>query len=89
MALKTKVVRDGHSWAVRLPKVARELSGIKPGDTVELSVKPGRIIIKMPAKTQAQRKAYDDQYEQARLDMKTAWDEAFEEIWLRTVGLDE
>jgi antitoxin component of MazEF toxin-antitoxin module len=89
MALKTKVVPDGHSWAVRLPKAVLELSGIKPGSVVELQVKPGRIIIRAEPRTRKQREARDDRYEQARQDMQAAWDEAFEELWLQTVGIDE
>jgi antitoxin component of MazEF toxin-antitoxin module len=89
MALKTKVVPDGHSWAVRLPKLVLELSGIKPGSEVELQVKRDRIIIRSLARTKQQRQARDDRFEQAWQDMKAAWDEAFEELWLRTVGLDE
>jgi antitoxin component of MazEF toxin-antitoxin module len=89
MALKTKVAPDGHSWAVRLPKAVLELSGIQPGSEVELQVKRDRIIIRSLARTKQQRQARDDRFEQAKQDMKAAWDEGFQELWLRTVGVDE
>ncbi len=89
MALKVKLVRDGHSWAVRLPKAVMELSGIQPDSPLELQVKPGRIIIKLQPRTKKQKQAYNDRFEQAHQDMKLAWDEAFEEIWLQAVGIDE
>ena len=89
MALKTKIVRDGNSWAVRLPKAVLELSGIEPGSEVELLVKNRRIIIKAKPRNKRQRQADKDRFEEARQDMKQAWDEAFEDIWFQAVGIDE
>jgi len=34
MKRKTKLVRDGNSWAVRLPKPLLEASGLEPGANV-------------------------------------------------------
>lgn len=46
MNITTKLIKDGNSTAVRLPKTALELSGLS--GTVELVVKDGEIILKMP-----------------------------------------
>lgn len=45
--ITTKLVKDGNSTAVRIPKVALELSGIN--GIVELIVKDGTILIKKPS----------------------------------------
>lgn len=44
--ITTKLVKDGNSTAVRIPKAALELSGIN--GIVELIVKDGTIVIKKP-----------------------------------------
>lgn len=44
--LKSKLVKDGNSMAVRLPKVALDMSGIS--GQVDLIIKDGEIIIKKP-----------------------------------------
>lgn len=44
MNITTKLIKDGNSTAVRLPKTALELSGLS--GTVELVVKDGEIILK-------------------------------------------
>jgi antitoxin component of MazEF toxin-antitoxin module len=44
--ITSKLVKDGNSTAVRLPKVALDMSGIS--GTVELIVKDGEIIIRKP-----------------------------------------
>ena len=46
MNITTKLIKDGNSTAVRLPKTALELSGLS--GTVELVVKDGEIILKKP-----------------------------------------
>lgn len=46
MNIITKLIKDGNSTAVRLPKTALELSGLS--GTVELVVKDGQIILKKP-----------------------------------------
>lgn len=45
--ITTKLVKDGNSTAVRIPKVALEMSGIS--GKVELLVEEGTIIIKKPS----------------------------------------
>ncbi|MDQ5885158.1 MAG: hypothetical protein QG562_701 [Patescibacteria group bacterium] len=44
--LKSKLVKDGNSMAVRLPKAALTMSGIS--GQVDLIIKDGEIIIKKP-----------------------------------------
>ena len=84
MRLKTKLVKDGNSWAIRLPKAFRLMAGLKGGDTVYLEVNQDRIII-WPKR----KRIVDDKFEQARRDAKQGWDEAFEAVWLEAVGEDE
>jgi antitoxin component of MazEF toxin-antitoxin module len=45
--ITTKLVKDGNSTAIRIPKVALEMSGIS--GTVELVVEDGSILIKKPS----------------------------------------
>ena len=45
--LMSKLIKDGNSTAVRLPKVALTMSGIS--GAVELIVRDGEIVIKKPA----------------------------------------
>jgi antitoxin MazE len=40
--MKVKVAKWGNSVAVRLPKAAVEALGVKPGETMELTVEKGR-----------------------------------------------
>jgi antitoxin component of MazEF toxin-antitoxin module len=84
MRFKTKLVRDGNSWAIRLPKPFRLMAGLKGGDTIYLEIKQDKIII-WPQR----KRIIDDKFEQARRDAKQGWDEAFEDIWFETVGDDE
>lgn len=84
MHLKTKLVRDGNSWVIRLPKSVLQLSGLKGGSTVFLEIKRGRILIWFK-----QKDSQDDVFEQSRKDAKKAWDKAFEDVWRQVVGEDE
>ncbi len=84
MLQKVRVVRDGNSWAVRLPKAVLQHSGIKPREAIQLDVKQGRIVIYPASKV-----IINDKYEVARKDAKKAWDKAFEDIWFEIFGIDE
>jgi antitoxin component of MazEF toxin-antitoxin module len=84
MRIKTKLVKEGNSWVIRLPKNVLALSGLRGGEAVNLEVSAGRITIR------SQRQpALDDEVEAARLAAKQAWNEAFEETWLALVGTQE
>lgn len=83
MLTQTKLVRDGNSWAVRLPKILLKLSGLPAGGPVQLAVRPGRIVI---YKNGA---AVSDRYSAAKSDARQVWQEAFEQVWLEIFGVDE
>ncbi len=84
MYQKNKLVRDGNSWAIRLPKALLQLSGIKPGSEVKLEVKRGRIVIYPASKI-----INKDEYERAKQEAKQVWGEAFEDVWFEIFGIDE
>lgn len=84
MLQKTKLVRDGNSWAVRLPKMVLQLSGFRPGTAVQLEVRQDRIVI-FPAS----RIISNDRHEVAKQDAREVWNKAFEDVWLEIFGLDE
>jgi len=84
MRVKTRVIKTGNSWGVRLPKAVFEACGIKPNTKLDLEVRPGRLIIRHPGLA-----ADDDKVEQAYKDLKAVWDEALEDTWLEIFGPDE
>ena len=46
-SIVTKLVKDGNSVAIRIPKTALKLSGL--GDVVDMEVLDGKIILSAPA----------------------------------------
>ena len=84
MYLTTKLVKDGNSWALRLPKTVLSLAGFKPKQNLFIEVRRDRIII-----WTKQKEAEADYIQKARKDAKKAWDQAFEDTWRRVVGEDE
>ncbi len=84
MRAQTKLVRIGNSWGIRLPKAVFESCGIKPGAKLDLEVRPGRLIIRLPGQA-----IHDDAIKQAYKDVKIVWDEALKDTWLAIFGVDE
>jgi antitoxin component of MazEF toxin-antitoxin module len=84
MLLKTKLVQDGNSWALRLPKTVLKLSGLKPGGAVQLEVRPDRIVIYPGSKT-----INKDKYQRAAGDARQVLNKALDDAWLEIFGLDE
>jgi len=81
------MVRDGNSWAIRLPKQALQDSGIEPGASLVLRTNPGRITIySVVAARRADKK---DKFEATKQDVQKIWNEAFEQVWLDIFGADE
>jgi antitoxin MazE len=52
--MKTKVHKRGNGLVVRVPRVVCEEAGLKPGDSVEINVAKGRIVL-TPLPPQAMR----------------------------------
>ncbi len=77
------MVQIGNS-GVRLPKSALELSGIKPGDKLDLEVRRGRLVLRRPGQA-----IHDDTVKQSYNDVKMVWDEALKDAWLEVFGMDE
>lgn len=84
MARETRIVKDGNSWAVRLPKDVLALSGLKGGEKINLVIRPGRIIIYSD-----RRAFYKDRFLRSRRDAKQVIDKAFDDVWFDLFGIDE
>ena len=82
MHIKSKLVKSGNSWCIRLPKDVIQLSGLTPGKAVDLEVRQGRLIIRKPG--QANLHNLDRAYE----DVKAVWDQALKDVWYEAFGLD-
>lgn len=83
MRLKTKLVKDGNSWALRVPKAALKLSGLRPSAELDLEVRPGRLILRLPKQTA------NDRINQAHKDFKLVWEEALDDVWFQVFGPDD
>ncbi len=86
MTIATKLVKDGNSTAVRLPKTLLALSGLS-GD-VELEAKEGQIII-----TQSQRQpreGWEEQIKHVMAEQLQLVDDKFEDMNVALAdGLDD
>lgn len=82
MRVQTKLARSGNSWSIRLSKEAIELSGLKPGQALDLEVRPGRLILRKPGL------AAGHKLDQAYNDVKPIWDQALKDIWFQVFGPD-
>lgn len=80
MRLQTKLIRDGNSWGIRLPKAALALAGLKPGAKLDLEVRQGRLILRLTKRSAATK------LDQAYQDVKAVWEEALEDAWLEIFG---
>ena len=49
--MKTRIVRIGNSWGIRIPKLLLEQSGLR--DEVEISVRDGSLVVRSAAKPRA------------------------------------
>ena len=74
MYAKTKVVKSGNSWSIRLSKEALAFAGLKPGQELFLEVRPGRLILRKP------RQVADHKLDHAYKDAKVVWEQALKEI---------
>jgi antitoxin component of MazEF toxin-antitoxin module len=82
MVKKTKVVRDGNSWAVRLPKGIMEITGITGGQIVYIRAGRDKLIISKSI-------VNVDSFKRGHYDSKKVWLQAFEDAWFEIFGIDE
>ena len=83
MHIQTKLVKSGNSWSIRLSKDALALAGLKPGQAIDLEVRPGRLILRRP------KQATTDKLDQAYKDVKPIWDQALKDAWSEMFGSEE
>lgn len=78
MAITTKLIKDGNSMAVRLPKALLELSGLQ--GAIQLEATKGKIVIKPAAR--AARAGWREQIQAARAQMPedSAADDGFSDM---------
>lgn len=79
--MRTKFIKIGNSWCIRIPKNARQLARLGIEAELDLSVRPGRIVIRS--------KAAEDRYDQAYRDLRAVWYQALDDVWLEIFGIDE
>lgn len=82
MSIRTKIVKSGNSWSIRLSKEALQLANLKPGQAIELEIRPGRLTLRHP------HQAKKHKLDQAYVDAKTVWDQALKDIWDEIFGPD-
>lgn len=76
MGITTKLVKDGNSVAVRLPKVLLEMSGLR--GSVQLVAKKGQIIIKQTERHP--REGWEDQIKKVLRDEAHIKDDDFSDM---------
>jgi antitoxin component of MazEF toxin-antitoxin module len=82
MRLQTKLVKIGNGLAVRLPKSIIELVDFKPGQALDIEVRPDRLIIRLP------KNVAPHEIDQAYKDFKAGWQQAMEDVWIEMFGPD-
>lgn len=78
--MRIKFIKHGNSWGIRLPKAVLELSRLEPDTELDLSVRPGRIVIRA--------KAVEDRFDQGYRDFRAVWYQALDDVWLELFGID-
>lgn len=82
MRRQAKLVKIGNGYAVRLPKKILELVEFKPGQTLEIEVRPDRLIIRMP------KNSAPHELDRAYKDFKSTWRQLGEDTWVEMFGPD-
>jgi len=79
--MRAKFIKVGNSWHLRLPKTALKLSKLDPTMDLDLSVRPGRVVIRS--------KVVEDRFDQAYRDFRAVWYQALDDIWAELFGAGE
>jgi antitoxin component of MazEF toxin-antitoxin module len=82
MRRQTKLVKIGNGLAVRLPKKILDLVDFKPGQPLEIEVRPDRLIIRTP------KNSAPHELDRAYKDFKAMWQRMGEDAWVEIFGPD-
>ena len=82
MRRKTKLVKIGNGLAVRLPQKILELVDFRPGQRLEIEVRPDRLIIRIP------KNSAPHELDRAYKDFMSMWRQIGEETWVQIFGPD-
>jgi antitoxin component of MazEF toxin-antitoxin module len=67
--------------SLRLPKSLLELLNLRVGNSLDIEVRPDRLILRLPRNS-----ITDDTLKQAQRDFRASWQQAGEDAWVELFG---